>query len=123
MSFRSIQNASLDDRERHLAVHSQDHPDEAASYLNIGNVYKDQGDYENALSIYQTALQVFLAVHGQDHPDAATSKFNLAIFQKKQDEIDVTRTLFRESKQTFTRVVGPDHPQTLMSARGASECV
>ena len=44
MSFRSIQNASFHDRERLLAVHSQDHPDEAASYLNIGNVYKDQGD-------------------------------------------------------------------------------
>ena len=56
----------------------------AASCLNIGNVYKDQGDYENALCIYQTALQVFLAVHGQDHLDAATLKFNLAILQKSE---------------------------------------
>ena len=86
-------------------------------------MYKDQGDYENALCIYQTALQVFLAVHGQDHLDAATLKLNLALLQKERGEIDVAQTLLRDSNQTFTRVVGPDHPQTLMAARGASECV
>ena len=95
----------------------------ARSYLNIGNVYKDQRDYGNALCIYQTALHVLLAVHDQDHPHVATLKFNLALLQKERGEIVVARTLFRESKQTFTRVLGPDHMWTLMTERGASECV
>jgi len=39
----------------------------AASYNNIGVVYRKKGDLENALLQYQKALEVYLAVHGQEH--------------------------------------------------------
>ena len=39
----------------------------ADSYNNIGGVYLQKGDLENALLQYQKALEVFLAVYGQEH--------------------------------------------------------
>ena len=39
----------------------------AATYNNMGIVYKAQGRHEEALVQYQKALEVFLVVYGQEH--------------------------------------------------------
>ena len=45
----------------------------AASYNNIGMVYDSQGKYEEALEVYQKALEIRTRVFGSDHPDVANS--------------------------------------------------
>ena len=67
MSFMSIQNTSLHDRVRLLAVHSQDHPDVASTCENIGLVLKQQGKVEKAKDKFQEAADIRRAKLGAHH--------------------------------------------------------
>ena len=49
-------------------VFGSDHPDVAASFINIGAVYAGKGDLENALVQYQKGLEIQTRVFGSDHP-------------------------------------------------------
>ena len=53
-------------------VNSQ-HPDTAASYGSLGNVYHAQGDYARAIEFYERSLKIELAIHGEQHPDTSSS--------------------------------------------------
>ena len=56
--------------EIRIKVVGHDHMDVAASYLNIGEVYRHQGKYQEALEKYQQALEIQIRVlNGQDHMD------------------------------------------------------
>ena len=50
-----------------------EHPDVAASYTGLGNVYDRQGKHEEALGTQSKALEIRLKVLGPDHPDVAAS--------------------------------------------------
>ena len=51
-----------------------DHSSTATSYNNIGSVYYNKGDYENALVKYRKALEIRLKVLGPNHSDTITSQ-------------------------------------------------
>ena len=95
----------------------------ANSFNNIGVVYKEKGDLENALVQYQKALEIRTRVFGSDHPSVADSKYNLALLHKKRKETDIARQLFLECEQIYTIVYGPHHRETVDAVRQASLCV
>ena len=58
----------------------------AASYLNIGGVYRKQGRYEEALDYYHRDLEITVRVVGQEHPRVAASYNNIgAVYLEKGD--------------------------------------
>ena len=59
-------------------------PDVAATYSNIGNVYKSQGKYEEAPDYYHRALEIDTRVSGSEHPDVATSYSNVGTVYDSQ---------------------------------------
>ena len=89
-----------------------DHPDVAASYNGIGNVYYSQGQYERALEYYQKGLEINIKVSGQDHPDVATSYQNLAVVYRSQKNHVQTKEMATKAYHIFLKKLGPDHPQT-----------
>ena len=91
----------------------------ADTYNNIGVVYEEKGDLENALLQYQRALEVFLAVYGQEHLDVASSKYNIAGLKEAQGELEEARSLFLECEQIYANVLGVDHEETLDAAMRA----
>ena len=63
------------------------HPDIAASYNDIGNVYQSQVDYESALDCYQKSLNMQLKIYGDlAHPDTATSYNNIGNVYRSQGD-------------------------------------
>ena len=84
----------------------------AALFYNIGNVYREKGDLENALVQYQKALEIRARVFGSDHPDVATSYQNLAAVYQRQGNHVQTKEMVTKAYHIFLRMLGPDHPQT-----------
>ena len=50
------------------------HPDVAISYGNIGEVWKNRGEYHEALKFYNQCLEIQTNHFGRDHHDVATTK-------------------------------------------------
>ena len=63
------------------------HPDIAASYNNIGDVYKSQGDHSSALDCFQKCLNMQLKVYSHSPlPDIAWSYNNIgSVYQSQGD--------------------------------------
>ncbi len=63
------------DMRRATHGHDKAHPDFAHSLNEIGNVYHDQGDYEEAAIFYEQCLELGRAMHGANsvHSNIASS--------------------------------------------------
>ena len=73
-----------------------DHPDVAASYNNIANIYDDQGKYEEALDLFTKSLDIKTRIYGGDnHLDVAATKYNIASLKETQGDLEGARRLFR----------------------------
>ena len=60
-----------------------DHFELAITYLNLGNVFSDQGKLELAEENYRKALKLQIGHYGEDHFQLATTYMNLgAVFWK-----------------------------------------
>ena len=95
----------------------------AASYNNIGVVYKGQGKLDEALVQYQKSLEIKIRVLGHEHADVADSKYNVALLHKKRNEMKKARQLFLECEQIYAKVHGPSHSKTVDATRQAGWCV
>ena len=58
-------------------ITGEEHPDIATAYDNIGEVYKDLGDYKMAQVYQEKALRIRLCVFGENHPGVARSYRNV----------------------------------------------
>ena len=76
------------------------HPEYAATLSNIGTIYMNMGQYEEALKIYEECLSLQELILGEDHPDCTVTLNNIEniylkselgmvvmIFTKKFDEL------------------------------------
>ena len=87
---------------------------------NIGVVYERMGRFQEALEMYQKALEIRIKVfNGRDHTDVADSKYNIANVFETQGKRDEARKLFLECEQIYSKEYGPDHEETLEAARRA----
>ena len=107
-------------QEVYVAVHGHDHPDVAASYNNIGNVYKRQGRQQEALDYYLRGLQILQEVHGDDHLDVAAAKFNIADVFERQGKLENAKSLFLECETIFAKVFGAEHGKAQDARRRAA---
>jgi len=89
----------------------------ATSFNNIGIVYRQKGDLENALVQFQKGLEIRTRVFGSDHPDVATSYQNLAAVYHRQGNHVQTKEMATKAYHIFLKVLGPDHPYTQMSSK------
>ena len=92
-----------------LALEGHDSPGVAASYNNIGVVYRSQGQYERALEYHQKALEIFIKVSGQDHPDVAASYNNIGEVYRNQGKYDEALEMYTKSLDIKTRIYGGDN--------------
>ena len=71
-------NKALDVVEKVLG---SEHPNTAATYINMAEVYQAQGKYEKALEHYEKALTVFMARLGENHPYTQSIKESVEIMK------------------------------------------
>ena len=99
-----------------LQVGGQDSLDVAASYNNIGAVYKSLSKYEEALEMHSKSLDIKTRILGGDnHPDVADSKENIGLVFQKMTKKSEARQMFTEAAGIRRKVFGADHPLTKKS--------
>jgi CHAT domain-containing protein/tetratricopeptide (TPR) repeat protein len=90
-------------------------PKTLASLNNLALLFKVQGRYGEAETLYGQVLQARLEVLGPRHPDTLTSVNNLAGLYLAQGRYDAAEPLYRKTLQARLEVLGPRHPDTLGS--------
>ena len=87
----------------------------AITQNNIGFVYSEQGNYTQALSYYEKALQIQLQIYGEQHPSVATSYNNIGSVHYEQG--DYTRALeyYEKALQIRLQFFDEQHPDVAVS--------
>ena len=57
-----------------IKVLGKDHVDVATSYMNMANVYYEQGKYGEALELHEQSVAIKIKVLGKDHVDVLNSQ-------------------------------------------------
>jgi hypothetical protein len=97
---------------KHRNTSGQDHPDVAASYNNIANIYDDQGKYEEALEMHTKSLDIKTRMYGvNNHLDVAASYMGLGIVYESLGKYEEALEMHSKSLDIKTRILGGDnHP-------------
>ncbi|CAF4155923.1 unnamed protein product [Didymodactylos carnosus] len=85
-------------------------PDMDMLYNNIGAVYNDQGEYSQALTCYQQALEIRLKALGPNHPTVATTYNNIGAVYNDQGEYSQALTYYQKALEIQLNTLGSDHP-------------
>jgi tetratricopeptide (TPR) repeat protein len=90
---------------------------EAASYTGLGNVFKSQGKYEEALEMHTKSLDIKTRILGGDsHLDVATSYNNVSIIYSKPGKYEEALEMYKTSFAIGIRILGGDsHPSVAAS--------
>jgi tetratricopeptide (TPR) repeat protein len=105
-------NVSLE-KKRKLFKKNEDHPNIAASYNNIGLVFKDQGDCTNALMNYEKSLFICIKVLGEEHPSVATSYNNIGSVLCDRGDYEKALENFEKSLAIWIKVFGENHRKVI----------
>ena len=87
----------------------------AITQNNIGFVYSEQGNYTQALSYYEKALQIQLQIYGEQHPSVATSYNNIGCVYSDQGDYNKALSYYEKALQIRLQVYGEQHPDVAVS--------
>ncbi|MBO7651432.1 MAG: CHAT domain-containing protein, partial [Bacteroidales bacterium] len=93
----------------------EEHPDYAQSLNNIGIVYGDMGDYQNALKYHLQALEIRKKVLGEEHPDYAQSLNNIGNVYGNMDDNQNALKYHLQALEIGKKILGEEHPDYAQS--------
>ena len=96
-------------------LYGAEHENTATSYNNIGEVHRQQGDYDKALEYFQKALAIQEKVLGTEHPDSVTSYNNIGLVYDAQGDYDKALDHHLKSLAIRENVLGAEHPDSATS--------
>ena len=94
---------------RDLERFGPDHLSVAATYANIGNVYKSQGKYLQALEMHQKGLKIEEKIYGPEHLEVAKTQDNIAIVYMRMGKLDKALELSQSALTVMEKVLGRKH--------------
>ena len=89
------------------------HPDTAFTYNNIGGVYKEKGDFNNALFYYKKALPILETVFEKSHPIIGTLYGNIGQIYGLLGNIGEAINYYRQAIVVLENTLGSTHQQTV----------
>ena len=87
----------------------ENHPDVAASYNNIGIVYRDKGELDKALEYYNKSLTIRLNTLGENHPRTADTLYNMGLLYKSQMKLNTASEYLNRALVIFCNKLGEGH--------------
>ena len=69
------------------------HPETAATFNNLGNLYQDAGDDASAEKYYRKTLEIQKAIYANDVPDTAATYNNIATILVRQSRLSEAQEL------------------------------
>ena len=114
---------------------TSNHPDVASSFNNMGLVLSQQGNYEQALKVYQAAKESFTNSLGNEHPHTGSCHYNIGLVLKsmsasgsgsassdRDSSLQQAKEEFQKAKEIWESSLGPQHPHTEMAKQSIQEC-
>ena len=93
-------------------TYGSEHPRTASSYDMIGSIYKEQGDYTNALNFHLKAVSINEKVLGKEHQNTASSYNNIGIALDEQGKYNEAIEFEQKAIEICEKGLGFDHPDT-----------
>ena len=93
-----------------IAGYGNKHTNVATCYINIGNVYSAQGNYNEALVQHQKGLEVQISVFGCEHQEVTVAILynNIGDVYSAQDNYENALLQYQKSLEIDIRVFGCD---------------
>ncbi len=88
------------------------------SLNNLAELYRAQGRYTEAESLYKRSIAISEKALGPEHPDVATSLNNLAELYSAQGRYAEAEPLHKRSLAIGEKALGPEHPNNTRSLNG-----
>ena len=90
--------------------------DVATSLNNLAELYHAMGKYDNALPLYEQALNMRKKLSdGKPHPDVATSLNNLAGLYREVGKYDKALPLLQQALEMKGKLLDEDHPSVVVA--------
>ena len=77
----------------------ESHPELALNYINVGEVYFHQKEFQQAMEYYQKALDILQAVYGEEHP-------YIGIIYKGMGELYDAQGDYAQAKKYYRKALG-----------------
>ena len=91
------------------------YPSTASSLNNLAELYRTIGQYERALPLYESALEIRRSELGDRHPDTAQGLNNLAALYSSMGQYERALPLYESSLEISRSELGDRHPSTATS--------
>jgi CHAT domain-containing protein/Tfp pilus assembly protein PilF len=107
-------NAAMDQLrlalETALTKFGENNNEVAKSYHNIGILYFEKADHDNAIKAFEKSLSIKLELSGEENIDAAASYHNIGIFYYRKGDYYTALEYNEKSLSIRRRILGDDHP-------------
>ncbi|MBV9726974.1 MAG: tetratricopeptide repeat protein [Gammaproteobacteria bacterium] len=90
---------------------NEPHPDLAEVLNDMGYVYDEYGDLENAEKYYREALAMYRRLLGEKHPYVATELENVALTVQSEGDLASAEALLQQSLEIHRGLQGEAHPE------------
>ncbi|MDF5714663.1 MAG: CHAT domain-containing protein [Rhizonema sp. NSF051] len=97
------------------------HPAYCDSLNNLAELYRLQGYFLQAKSLFIEVLTVRKNLLGEEHSDVAQSLNNLATFYYSQGNYSEAEKLFSEALELWKRLLGDEHPEIATNLNNLAE--
>jgi len=100
----------LEEGARRVEFDLVDQPETQITMMRVlGEVYYGLGDWENASTQLEAALQRAESLYGREHPEVATSKLLLGIIAQDQGQFEEAAALLGEGRAIREKLFGRQH--------------
>ncbi|KAJ1475520.1 Tetratricopeptide repeat-domain-containing protein [Baffinella frigidus] len=90
--------------------------DDATSCFNKAGVHEKKFHYDEALALYQKAVDIWIKKYGsEEHADVADCYNNMAALSLQLEKPQEALALFKKSQDIRIKVFGPDHPDVVVA--------
>ena len=101
----------LEQAIKNLSNHNTPEEIEGAILNNIGQAWKQKGEYDKALSYYEKALAIGKKLYGDKHPDIATRYNNMGLAYDSKGEYDKAISYYEKALTIDKKFNGEEHPK------------
>lgn len=97
-----------------------EHPNVAASYNNLAELWTNKGEYDKALALLEKCLAIKLKTLGAKHQSVAISYVNMGIAWESKGEYAKALELYEKCLTIRIKTLGAEHPDVAKLAKNAN---
>ena len=99
----------------YISIYGEEHAAVATSYDNLGTVYRDLGQYNEAKEYYEKALVIKKKIYGEEHASVAASYNNLGNVYRDLGQYNEAKEYHKKALVIKKKIYGEEHASVAAS--------